>query len=307
MERLMDRFVQMETHKQLQLQQDCPVHVHCYRCAVDWKTGAAIAQMRMVNRSERTVSAVFLRVDGLDENGFENYSMRGLALANCNARPHSIFGEEKTIVLKPAPFSRLRIWVQCVTFSDGVTWCASPQHAFLPPAAQQQCICGMRNEKDAATCGLCGKQLSELPISCGAGMQSEHTRLSEQVSAFKREIESLSEFLIATDMESGYEDEKEMGAAVQLEDAMDGCAAGETFFLERETPLKDAETLSVSESNIFTPENPIENDPRPAPILRDPAFFPSRIEEEPKSSRRKAVLGCVIALAATLLYYFLLR
>lgn len=154
-----DRFALMQTQKQPELQPDCPIYIHCTRRCRDKASGAVFLQVRMVNRSDSLVETVILRGEGLDAQGETVYTMKELILANCNAQPRSIFGENKILAIDPAPVERVRMTVERVIFSSGMIWRRMPGQGLVPgeKTLWKTCKCGMRNPPKQAHCELCGR------------------------------------------------------------------------------------------------------------------------------------------------------
>lgn len=161
-----DRFFACDTEKPERLQPDCPVYLHCFRRNVERSTCAQFLQVRLVNRSERTVETVILSVEGIAADGTRRYLLPELILAKCNAAPHSVFGEDRLLALTQKPVKSLSIAVEQVLFSDGMVWRRRDGHSFINASQWRQCpACAMRNPPEAARCSLCGGSLvqPELP------------------------------------------------------------------------------------------------------------------------------------------------
>ena len=93
------RFAPLGTQEQEILQPECPVYVHCTRRSVERESGTPFLQVRMVNRADRPVGTVYLRIEGLDASGQVRYTLRELALTGLHAAPRAVFGEERMLVL----------------------------------------------------------------------------------------------------------------------------------------------------------------------------------------------------------------
>ncbi len=117
-----DRFELLQTQYHKSLQPDCPVRIHCSRQCTDRRSGSQFVQIRMRNCSERTICSVFLCIEGLDACGSTLYEIREVILAECNAAPSEVFGEERMIVLEGKAAASLRIKVLRVSFADGMLW-----------------------------------------------------------------------------------------------------------------------------------------------------------------------------------------
>lgn len=158
-----NRFLAEEIQLHTLLQPESPVLVYCSRRSTEEDTGAVFAQVRMVNRTDRTVTAVILQIEGLDPVGTVRYTQQDVILADCNAAPHSLFGEERMLVLQREAVASLRITVERVAFSDGTSWRKLQEQKLLTAeeAGWRACSCGMPNPAENAVCDLCGEPLSE--------------------------------------------------------------------------------------------------------------------------------------------------
>lgn len=158
-----DRFSLSEAQRHKWMQPECPVLVYSYRCCREKRSGAVFAQLRMVNRTERTIRSVSLRIEGLDRFDETVYTLRELLLPACGAGPHTIFGEERLLLLDREAVYGLRVTVQRVLFEDGMLWRRLPERALCPAAdaAWPYCSCGMPNPPDAEVCALCGRELPQ--------------------------------------------------------------------------------------------------------------------------------------------------
>lgn len=158
---LIDSFVPLPMQKHTLVQPDSPVYVHCSRRSIEKHTGASFVQVRMVNRSERVICNVFLRIEGLDRFGERCFLMPEVILADCNAAPHAVFGEERLLSIDRAPAERLCITVERVTFADGMIWRRLPDQKLMDASQWKRCVCAMPNPPTASRCRLCGRKLSE--------------------------------------------------------------------------------------------------------------------------------------------------
>ncbi len=159
-----NRFLAEEIQLHKLLQPECPALVYCSRRCTETETGAVFAQVRMVNRSDRTVSTVILQIEGLRPDGSALYTLQDIILADCNAAPHSLFGEERMLVLQREAVASLRITVERVAFSDGTSWRRLPEQKLLTAeqAGWKACACGMPNPAENTVCDLCGADLAEI-------------------------------------------------------------------------------------------------------------------------------------------------
>ena len=160
-----NRFLSGEIQRNELLQPECPVLVYCSRRCTEQDTGAVFAQVRMVNRSDRTITTVILQIEGLLADGSVAYTQQDLILAQCSAAPHSLFGEERMLVLQREAVETLRITVERIAFADGTAWRRLPEQQLMTAeeAGWRSCNCGMLNPAENTVCDLCGEVLPELP------------------------------------------------------------------------------------------------------------------------------------------------
>lgn len=179
-----DRLAFQTMQRQTILQPESPVYVHCYRRCTDQKSGTPFVQVRMVNRSDRLICSVFLRIEGVRADGSVAYTLSEVVLADCNALPHSVFGEERLIVLGREAVQGLRITVLRVCFADGMLWRRLPGQMLTTAqeAGWNPCVCTMPNPPKAERCALCGRLLSveEIPMETSSFAQEK----AENLTAF---------------------------------------------------------------------------------------------------------------------------
>lgn len=156
-----DRFAFLPTQPQTVLQPQCPVYIHCSRRCTDEKSGTHFVQVRMVNRSERLICTVFLCIEGIGADGTVAFTLPELVLPDCNAAPHTVFGEERLIALGRREARTLRITVVRVCFADGLIWrkLSGQRLTTAQEAGWLPCICSMRNPPGTERCALCGRPL----------------------------------------------------------------------------------------------------------------------------------------------------
>lgn len=159
-----NRFLSGEIQRNELLQLECPVLVYCSRRCTEQDTGAVFAQVRMVNRTDCAIATVILQIEGLLTDGSAVYTLRDLILAQCNAAPHSLFGEERMLVLQREAVDTLRITVERVVFADGTAWRKLPEQQLMTAgeAGWRSCTCGMLNPAENTVCDLCGAVLPEI-------------------------------------------------------------------------------------------------------------------------------------------------
>lgn len=164
------QFNTLPVQRQPELQPASPVYVHCSRRCEERDTGTMLLQVRLINRTERTVRSVLLRAEGLSESGVVIFATDPLILADLAAGPHSIFGEDRLLVIDRTPVARVRIAVEEVVFDDGMQWRRLPDQGFASQAEANwhTCTCGMRNPAEAVRCALCGVALQEVGTPASA-------------------------------------------------------------------------------------------------------------------------------------------
>ena len=155
------RFAPLGTQEQEILQPECPVYVHCTRRSIERESGTPFLQVRMVNRADRPVGTVYLRIEGLDASGQVRYTLRELALTGLHAAPRAVFGEERMLVLPAQEAVSVRVLVERVVFADGTLWRRAPEHRLttLAESGWRRCVCSMPNPPQSASCLLCGRPL----------------------------------------------------------------------------------------------------------------------------------------------------
>ena len=159
-----NRFLAEDIQLHTLLQPECPVLVYCSRRLTEADTGAVFAQVRMVNRTDCAITTVMLQIEGIHTDGSVRYTLPDLILADCHAAPHSLFGEERMLVLQREAVASLRITVERVAFSDGTSWRKLPEQRLLTAkqAGWRACACGMPNPAENTVCDLCGAELPEI-------------------------------------------------------------------------------------------------------------------------------------------------
>lgn len=156
-----DRFSLRKMQKQTVLQPECPVYIHCSRLCTEKGSGSNFLQVRMVNRSDRLISSVFLGIAGLNADGDVLFTIREMVLSDCNAMPHAVFGEKRLLALGHRTAAELQITVERVIFADGMIWRKLPgqQLTSTEEAGWLPCRCGMKNPPGSPVCALCGSSL----------------------------------------------------------------------------------------------------------------------------------------------------
>lgn len=145
---------------QRSLQPDAPVQLCCSRRCRERHSGAVFVQVRLLNRSDRPIRSVYLRLEGLDALGQQCFSLDEVVLADLSVPGHSLCGEERMLAL-PCECSSLRVLVRRVVFGDGNHWSCPGAPVLADPAelSWTQCVCGCWNGPEAEHCALCRKAL----------------------------------------------------------------------------------------------------------------------------------------------------
>ncbi len=186
----MDRFFMHPMQKQSFVQAQCPVYIHCSRRCTEKRSGAAFVQVRMVNCSERMVCSVFLRIEGIDAAGKSRYVLNDVVLPDCNALPHTVFGEDRILSIDRAEVECLKITVERICFADGMIWRKLPRHALMDINECNHCACGMSNLPNIPNCVLCGRNLFaqyvEEPAPAVTTEMFDYPRQYEQVLPAER-------------------------------------------------------------------------------------------------------------------------
>ena len=177
-----NRFVPCETQRHTELQPDCPVLVYCSKRCVEARSGTVFVRVRLVNRTDREIGTVCLQIEGCRADGSTAFTIGGLILADCGARPHSIFGEDRMLALGRIKAELLRVRISHVVFTDGTAWHDLPELPMTTAeeAHWQRCTCGMINPSNAVLCALCGSALPDDAASQATPETSAVTALSEQ-------------------------------------------------------------------------------------------------------------------------------
>ncbi|MCQ2418482.1 MAG: hypothetical protein MJ085_01735 [Clostridia bacterium] len=170
------RYTTILSTENLVLQADCPVHAKKVQCTKDTLTGSLFLQVRYVNRCERIVESLILRVSIL-EHGSEIASIRSLPVSGLRGKPHQCFGDERTIVL-PRCGDAIKVFIEQINFSDGYLWRSKSGDTTLaiePPvricgkaqpcrrSGYWYCSCSMVNPDSRATCDYCGSEAPPKP------------------------------------------------------------------------------------------------------------------------------------------------
>lgn len=170
------RYTTILCSENLILQADCPVHAKKLQCTKDTLTGSLFLQVRYVNRCERTVESLVIRVSVL-EGGKEVAAIRALPISGLSGKPHQCFGDEKTVVL-PRCGDEIRVIIEQVGFTDGYLWRSKSSSSAIvieepvricgkvQPCRKSgywYCSCSMVNPDSRSQCDYCGTAAPELP------------------------------------------------------------------------------------------------------------------------------------------------
>lgn len=195
------------------LQPDCPVHVQKLQCTRDNLTGSFILQVRYVNRTAFTVNALVICVRQTDGCGKEVAMIRSLPVPGLQVKPHSCFGDDKTVILSTAS-ANIQVLVEQVRFSDGHIWRIKPEDkpvlvqppirvcGKLQPSRHDgywYCGCGLVNPASSAVCDYCGKpapvlqsaatpETPEAPVEPTPSQDWPDTPTKEEIQAAEQEF-----------------------------------------------------------------------------------------------------------------------
>ena len=189
-----ERFERSPLQRQLLIQRDCPVYVHCFCRCTDRKTGATFAQVRMVNRAAWTVRSIWLSVQCMDAAG-NVCSLKTTLLAGLSAAPGTMFGEERLLPLGAQQIAALAITVEHIVFDGGMRWKRLTGQCLLPLEAVgwQRCTCGLPNPPDAERCPLCdrpterGTQTDAVTAQQESAVTQSRPEAAEDASALQSE------------------------------------------------------------------------------------------------------------------------
>ncbi len=161
-----ERFALLPIQNQILLQPECPVYVHCFRQCTERRSGTAFVQVRMVNRSERCIKSVILSAQASCGETVM-FRREELFLAECNALPGAVFGEERMLSLGKCNAPSLCFTVERVIFADGMVWRKLPGQRLqtAEESGWSRCSCAMPNPPQASVCALCGKPIAAAPAA----------------------------------------------------------------------------------------------------------------------------------------------
>ena len=184
---LPDRFTMQPMQKQSFVQSECPIHVHCTRRFTDKRSGTNFIQVRLVNCSERLICDVYLCIEGFDRNKNRCFVRNEVVLADCNALPHTIFGENRILSLGSENAASVLVTVERICFADGMIWRKLPRHKLTDTESWSACVCGMKNHPNAASCSFCSRSLTEEAAQAqlpAPPVESEELTAEEPIPSF---------------------------------------------------------------------------------------------------------------------------
>lgn len=196
------RYQTLSSAEQYMYCPDCPIWVNRYQLSWDTQTSARLLQCRMVNVSEKTVLAVYLRIHCRDAQGSEITTLHLVPITGLHIAPGEIFGDDKVVNLWPNRTAFAEIFAERVCFGDGTAWNEpnAPEYLAIPPAipVRQQdpvypqlvanaaaggarndyyfrafknawsCTCGVPNSNQMLYCRHCGVDRSWLELNMDA-------------------------------------------------------------------------------------------------------------------------------------------
>ena len=116
------RYQTLSSAEQYLFSPTCPIWVSRYQISWDTQTGGRLLQCRMVNVSEKSVTAVYLRVLCRDAQGQDITTLHLLPMTGLFVAPGDVFGDDKILTLWPNRTAFAEIFAERVCFSDGTAW-----------------------------------------------------------------------------------------------------------------------------------------------------------------------------------------
>lgn len=132
------RYQTLSSAEQYLFSPSCPVWVQKYQLSWDVQTGNRLLQCRMVNVSEKAVTAVYLRVLCRDEQGQGLTMLHVVPVTGLFVTPGELFGDDKVVTLWPKRTAFAEVFAERVCFSDGTAWNEQlpPDYEAIPAPAQ---------------------------------------------------------------------------------------------------------------------------------------------------------------------------
>ena len=266
------KFVYYPMQKAEVLQPECPVYVYGYGLAKQKRGNAAFVQVRLVNRTDKQVNSVFLRICGRDQQGNSLYELQYVPLVDCIGEAYKDFGEEQPLFLPQGDVSKLEIHVMDVLFEDGMVWRIQNSHRLMTAeeAGWVTCSCGMKNPAEAARCVFCGKGAPKTEVEEESVFVYEPipriTDLPEKTAEREAPIEEINE------AEALAEETKEV--EIPVEEAQ-----------EDETTVEEIEEIVALEEEAEETEPPVEEteeaqEPEGTPMEEEAPVYIETVEEE---------------------------
>ena len=116
------RFQTISSGAQNLFDPESPVWVSRYRLSLDLESGKRLLQLRMVNRSDKNIRRVFLRIRCYEAATRKATELQMVPLPPVLALPGRAFGDRKLVELTPPGVSFVEAFAQRVEFSDGTVW-----------------------------------------------------------------------------------------------------------------------------------------------------------------------------------------
>ncbi len=117
-----ERYQTISSAEQYLYSPSCPVWVSRYQISWDTQSSARLLQCRMVNVSEKSISAVYLRVLCRDAQGQDITTLHLVPITGLYITPGAIFGDDKIVTLWPKRTAYAEIYPERVCFSDDTAW-----------------------------------------------------------------------------------------------------------------------------------------------------------------------------------------
>ena len=125
------RFQTLSSGTQNLFDPDSPVWVSRYRLSLDLESGKRLLQLRLVNRSDKKISRVFLRIKCFEATTRKATVLELVPMPAVLALPGRAFGERSLVEITPPQTSFVEAFAQRVVFSDGTAWDESSTRNYL--------------------------------------------------------------------------------------------------------------------------------------------------------------------------------
>lgn len=117
-----ERYQTLASAEQYLFSPSSPVWVNRYQVSWDMQTSARLLQCRMVNVSDKAITAVYLRVLCRDNQGQDITTLHMVPVTGLYVPPGNVFGDDQVITLWPNRTNNVEIYPERVCFSDNTAW-----------------------------------------------------------------------------------------------------------------------------------------------------------------------------------------